>query len=450
MSTVQVSKPATDRTSESRALQRVTDLLRDLFPAPRNYSIHLQSRTLLPATTAEQFSIVINSPDALRRMFRPPLEMAIGEAYLRNDFDIEGDIFAVYSAMNGLISLSPRTAMTLFRLRQALQALPDERNSGVQERSAAQIGGPENTRAYDRAAIQYHYDVSNDFYRLWLDGRMVYSCAYFPTGAEDLDTAQERKLEHICRKLRLKPGETLLDIGCGWGGLVIYAAQHYGVKALGVTLSQGQHDLAQQRIAAAGLSDQVTVKLLDYRDLGDMKFDKIVSVGMFEHVTYRHLPEYFNHAYRYLKEGGLFLNHGISMIPSWRNYAKRGPVQQVIDSRVLGMGQFIKRYVFPNGELVPISQANSVAEHAGFELRDVENLREHYALTLRQWVKRLQARHDEAVALTNETVYRIWRLYMAVSAFLFENGAISVNQSLFVKPIGGRSGMPMSRADVYR
>ena len=205
---------------------------------------------------------------------------------------------------------------------------------------------------------------------------MNYSCAYFRTGTEDIDTAQEAKLEHICRKLRFKPGERLLDIGCGWGGLVIYAAQRYGVRALGVTLSEKQYALANERIAAAGLTDRAAVNLLDYRDLSNAQFDKIVSVGMFEHVGRGHLPEYFAHAYRLLKPGGLFLNHGISTAhPQTRQ--KKSAWTQFIERNVLGSGQFVWRYIFPDGELEPVSEVNLVAEAAGFEVRDVENLREH-------------------------------------------------------------------------
>lgn len=311
-----------------------------------------------------------------------------------------------------------------------------------------QLRGAQHSKERDRAAIQYHYDVGNDFYALWLDKRMVYSCGYFPTGKEDLDTAQERKLEHICRKLRLQPGERLLDIGCGWGGLVMYAAEHYGVSALGVTLSTNQHELANRRIAEAGLSDRVEVKLLDYRDLAGQSFDKIASVGMFEHVGRKNLPEYFVQSFRVLKPGGLFLNHGISL-----NIAAAqtdgSPWKRLINHRIMGTSTFANKYIFPDGELLPVSEVNLMAEKAGYEVRDVENLREHYALTLRNWVTRLRAHHDDVVRLTNETVYRAWELYMSGSVYGFESGSISINQSLLAKPANGHVNLPMSRADLY-
>jgi len=237
----------------------------------------------------------------------------------------------------------------------------------------------------------------------------------------------------------------LLDIGCGWGGLVMYVARKYGVTALGVTLSEQQTAFAAERIADAGLQGQVEVRLQDYRDLADESFDKIVSVGMFEHVGRGHLPEYFAHAYRLLKLGGLFLNHGISRRP-------KKPVrgwQALIERRVLGSNQFIQRYVFPDGELVPVSEVNLVAEDTGFEVRDVENLREHYALTLRHWVKRLEDHWTEAVQASDEVTCRIWRLYMAASAHGFDIGNINVNQTLFVKPVAGQRHMPLTRADLY-
>jgi cyclopropane-fatty-acyl-phospholipid synthase len=316
-------------------------------------------------------------------------------------------------------------------------------------RGPLKLSGAQHSKERDRAAVQYHYDVGNDFYALWLDKRMVYSCAYFKTGQEDIDTAQEQKLDHICRKLRLSPGEHLLDIGCGWGGLVMYAAEHYGVNALGVTLSARQAELANQRIGAANLADRVSVRLLDYRDLEDEQFDKLVSVGMFEHVGRSHLPEYFTHAYRLLKPGGLFLNHGIAVHP----YAVRpGTVklwERFANRYVLGLGRFSQGYIFPDGELEPVSDVNLLAENAGFEVRDVENLREHYALTLRQWVARLEAHRADAIRLTDETIYRTWKLYMSGSVYGFEAGRTNVNQTLLAKMEHGHSHVPLTREDLY-
>jgi cyclopropane-fatty-acyl-phospholipid synthase len=329
----------------------------------------------------------------------------------------------------------------------ALPAPHISRGSSANARSP-QLSGARHSSERDARAVRYHYDVGNDFYALWLDANMVYSCAYFPTGTEDLDAAQIAKMEHICRKLRLKPGERLLDIGCGWGGLIRYAAERYGVQALGVTLSEPQAEWARARIVTAGLEDRCRVEVRDYRTLAsEAPFDKVVSVGMFEHVGRARLPTYFATAYRVLRPGGLFLNHGIA--GSFGGPARS--LGQWTFNRLWKPGQFIWKYVFPDGELVPPREAITQGELAGFETRDVENLREHYALTLRQWVRRLEARHEEAVALVGEPTYRVWRLYMAASAYSFTVGRNSLIQALFSKPgPQGVSELPLTRADLYR
>jgi cyclopropane-fatty-acyl-phospholipid synthase len=291
-----------------------------------------------------------------------------------------------------------------------------------------------HSKERDRAAISHHYNLSNDFYQLWLDRQMVYSCAYFHRGDEDIDTAQTQKLEYLCRKLRLRRGETLLDIGCGWGGLVLYAARQFGVKALGVSLSERQTQLATERIRQAGLSETCEVRLCDYRDLDpSQQFDKIVSVGMFEHVGEARLPEYFRHVWKLLRPGSVFLNHGIAVSATFR---RKGP-------------SFIDKYVFPDGELVPLGTTLRIAEACGFEVRDVESLREHYARTLRHWVSRLESQYQEAKRITTETVYRIWRLYMAGSAHAFATGRVNIYQVLLSKPDHGATSLPLTREDWY-
>jgi cyclopropane-fatty-acyl-phospholipid synthase len=264
---------------------------------------------------------------------------------------------------------------------------------------------------------------------------MVYSCAYFRTPQDSIDDAQEQKLDYICRKLRLRAGERLLDIGCGWGGLVLHAARHYGVHATGITLSQEQLALAQQRISDARLSSRCELRLLDYRDAGQLgSFDKLVSVGMVEHVGEANLPEYFRAAMNVLKPGGVFLNHGIG-----RAGNRPKPAEPT----------FTDVYVFPDGELVPISAMLRYAEDAGFEVRDVENLREHYFLTLGQWLRRLESNEQRARDLVGDLKYRIWRLYLAGSAYYFQSGKLDLYQSLLVKSQNGRSGMPLTRRDWY-
>lgn len=297
-----------------------------------------------------------------------------------------------------------------------------------------------HSRAGDAAAIRHHYDVSNAFYALWLDRHMVYSCAYFHNGAEDLDTAQEHKLDHVCRKLRLAPGERLLDIGCGWGGLVRWAARHYGVDAVGVTLSPSQADEARARVARDGLADRVEIRLQDYRDIpGQAGFDKIASIGMVEHVGLVNLPVYFGTISRLLRPGGLLLNHGIATADP----AGRG--------RPIAGGDFMERHVFPGGELAHLSRIACEMANQQLELLDVESLRPHYARTLLHWVRRLEARRDAAIACAGERRYRIWRLYMAGCAYGFDQGWITVYQVLAEKPgPSGAGTRPWTRAHQYR
>ena len=288
----------------------------------------------------------------------------------------------------------------------------------------------------NRDAIHFHYDVSNEFYRLWLDRAMVYSCAYFEEADYSLDDAQQAKLEHICRKLLLKPGERLLDIGCGWGALVIHAARHHGVQAHGVTLSERQLQVARQRIAEAGLEKRVTVELKDYRDLEGLEvYDKISSVGMFEHVGLKNLPLYFDAVHRLLKPSGLFLNHGIT-------HEEAGWDKNLST-------EFINRYVFPDGQLDNISGIQRYMENAKFEITDVEALRAHYALTLRAWVERLERRHSRALEYVSEATYRVWRLYMSACALEFESGHIGIYQVLASKRGPEHARLPLTRRHLY-
>jgi cyclopropane-fatty-acyl-phospholipid synthase len=276
---------------------------------------------------------------------------------------------------------------------------------------------------------------------------MVYSCAYFEHDDVDLDAAQEAKLDYVCRKLRLHAGERLLDVGCGWGALIMHAAQYYGTEAVGITLSERQATLARQRIADAGLADRCRVEVRDYRELtGEGLFDKIASIGMVEHVGLRRLPDYFRAAFRALKPGGLFLNHGIVSIAG----ARVRSLRQRLAARVWRRNVFINRYVFPDGILVPVAPVIEAAERVGFETRDLESLREHYTMTLREWLRRLECHEREAVRLVGEFTYRIWRLYMAGSAYGFRSGRLGVLQTLLAKPDQrGSTGLPLTRADLY-
>jgi cyclopropane-fatty-acyl-phospholipid synthase len=307
--------------------------------------------------------------------------------------------------------------------------------------------GPRHTPVRDAAAIHFHYDVGNSFYKMWLDKRMVYSCAYFRSPTDTLDDAQVAKLDLICRKLRLKPGERLLDIGCGWGGLIMHAAEHYGADATGITLSENQATLAKERIEEAGLSAKCRVAIRDYRTLtAEDGYDKIASVGMIEHVGLSHLPVYFQSAFRALRPGGLFLNHGIVSLRE----ARPRSVGERIFKKFWKADAFIDTYVFPDGKLTATHDVVSAAEASGFEVRDMESLREHYAMTLRHWVHSLEEKSRDAMALVGEHTFRVWRLYMAASANAFATAGINIIQTLLAKPDAhGHSNIPLTREDLY-
>jgi cyclopropane-fatty-acyl-phospholipid synthase len=423
---------------------RTRAFIETLIPPPRNFSVRLWEGTEIGGEEGARYTLVINSPGAARRMFALPVELALGEAFIFGDFDIEGDLadaIELKDRLRATVSSSGNALRLLWR-RQRLPRDAGRRGGG----RAARLQGRVGTRDRARNAVQHHYDVGNDFYSLWLDRRMVYSCAYFPTGAEDLDRAQELKLDLVCRKLRLREGERFLDIGCGWGALCIHAAQRYGVRALGVTLSEEQLRLARARVDAAGLADRVEIRLADYRDLAG-SYDRIASIGMFEHV--KDHDEYFGHVHRLLAPRGLFLNHAIASPPGSSPWGKHSPLRWLVERYVLGTGSIRERYVFPDGNVVPVSDANIAAERAGLEVRDVENLREHYARTLRFWAQRLEARREEALRVTNEFVFRTWRIYLNAAPLEFERGRIGIAQTLFAKPDRGDAGLPWSRGDLY-
>jgi cyclopropane-fatty-acyl-phospholipid synthase len=418
--------------------------------ATRAFDVAYWDGSVDRGSAATGFRLGVNRPGALRRMLLPPSELSIVEAYLSGDIDIDGELESAMGLADeiGARIKSPRA---LTRLLRHLVALPrrdaaDDVRVARSEAVVEPVGKPHDP-SRDRAAIRFHYDVGNDFYALWLDDRMVYSCAYYRSDTDSIDEAQRAKLDLICRKLRLRPGHRLLDVGCGWGALILHAAEHYGVNALGITLSDAQASLARERIAAAGLGDRCRVEIRDYRALpAEMQFDRIASVGMIEHVGADHLAAYFGALQRALAPGGLLLNHGIV---SLKEAQPRGPLTWVAD-RIWRRDAFIHQYVFPDGKLTSFRAVIAEAEAAGFETRDVESLREHYALTLRAWIARLLQHRDRATALTSQRIFRIWRLYMTASAYAFAHGRINVLQTLLAKPDAeGRVDLPRTREDLY-
>ena len=353
----------------------------------------------------------IKSISALRRLLRPSLA-SLGQAYVDGLIDIEGTI-------DDVISVAARLSA----------------HAGRQVRRAARM--MRHTRRVDAEAIAYHYDVSNEFYRLWLDEQMVYSCAYFRSPDDSLEQAQLAKIDHILTKLRLAPGQRLLDIGCGWGALALRAAQQCGASVVGITLSRNQHDLARARVAEAGLADRVDIRLQDYRDVNE-KFDRIVSVGMLEHVGLKNLHGYFAKTRALLADGGVCLNHGITSTDADSAEAP------------FGGGEFIERYVFPHGELPHIGFLLKEMAAAGLEATDVENLRRHYALTARHWSRRFERHGEQLRALVGEKRYRIWRTYLAGCAYGFGQGWIALHQVLAVKSEeAGTHPLPLTRNYMY-
>ncbi|HEX3369526.1 MAG TPA: cyclopropane-fatty-acyl-phospholipid synthase family protein [Candidatus Cybelea sp.] len=395
-----------------------------------DFGVELWDGTRVRAAKAERFVLQVNAPGALRLAFTPPVDLSTGRAFGAGLLDARGDLESAVDAFYRVGKMPGPLRMV--RMLAALRRLPAIPPPELPE---AKLRGGRHSRARDRAAIGFHYDQPVEFYRAFLGRAMNYSSAYFDDGCETLDAAQSAKMDYVLRKLRLRPGERLLDVGCGWGGLVLRAAQRFGAHVLGITLSARQLEEARRRIADGGVFDRARVELRDYRDLRGECFDKIVSIGMFEHVGRAKLPEYFRAIYRALRPGGLFLNTGISHQ----------------DPRSTGkVTGFMDRLIFPDGELVPISEALNFSERAGFEVRDVESLREHYMRTTREWVANLERNRAAAVAAAGEVTYRLWRLYLAGSAQGFRAGRIGIYQSLLARPrAGGFVELPATRRDLY-
>ena len=395
-------------------------------------------------------TIRIMSHEGLARLMSRPGELGIVRAYVAGDVDLEGDLLEMLSSAStldfGLSTLDPvafarlvrETGLGVFR---SPPPPPEE----------IRLSGGLHTRGRDKNAISYHYDVSNEFYRMVLGPSLVYSCAVWTDPEITLEQAQWNKLDLVCRKLDLRPGMRLLDVGCGWGSLVLHAAQHYGVDAVGVTLSTEQAELATKRIAEAGLTDRIEIRVQDYRDVHDGPFDAISSIGMFEHVGRKRMEEYIRDLHALLRPKGRLLNHAISRPGYPQPDTIVGRSRQLYRRLANAIGSdhtskvesaLIERYVFPDGELHEVGVVVSMLQENGFEVRHVESLREHYDLTLQQWVRNLEANWDAAVAEVGEGRARVWRLYMAASAVNFRLGGVQIEQVLATRSVDGDSGMP--------
>jgi len=437
--------------NQSLAAQRIA-LLQVLFEtyAGPAFSIRLWDGWCWISSEREKplCTIVFNSAGALRSLFIRPSEITLGEAFLSKEIDVEGDLFSVFDVAEHIFHGARG------QRRQIMEVAYGVLLGLGQWWKEGKLHSPKR----DSQAISYHYDQPVEFYRPWLGKTLAYSCAYFHSAHDSIDVAQENKLALICRKLRLRKNERLLDIGCGWGSLIVYAAQKHSVFAEGITLSREQATVTEGRIASECLGERCRVDLLDYRQAPTClpTFDKIVSVGMYEHVGLANLGRYFRDAKQLLRPGGVFLNHGIARARvspcDSRSFMDRMLVpflRDVLQLRRPRNSSFIDKYVFPDGDLVTISQTIRAAETAGFEVRDVENLREHYELTLRRWVGGLQANAGRLLEIVPEFTYRIWLLYMAGSAAAFRRGDIAAYQTLLSLPDNGRSGLPLTRDDWY-
>ncbi|WP_211454968.1 class I SAM-dependent methyltransferase [Collimonas antrihumi] len=364
--------------------------------------------------SAPEVTVRVPHVSALSYLLTPSLAN-LGEAYVEGKIEVEGKIKEIIAVGNALAANTLKADGKFSRITRTFR----------------------HNKEKDAEAIRYHYDVSNDFYKLWLDQNMVYSCAYFENGDEDLATAQIKKIDHILTKIQLQPGQTLLDIGCGWGALVLRAAQKFGAKCVGITLSENQYALAKERVAQAGLEDRVEIRLQDYRDITG-SFDRITSVGMFEHVGLNNLPMYFSRIRSLLADDGIAMNHGITTTD-----VENGETPY-------GGGEFIEKYVFPHGELPHIGLVLKTMQEGGLEVFDVENLRRHYAKTCGIWADNLEARADEVRKAVDDRRFRIWRIYLAGSSYGFDRDWMSLYQVVCRKAGRSASTLPWSRDYIYQ
>ena len=395
------------------------------------WSLELWDGRTVPATGRQRFRIALRSPEGLDRLLGALPERAFGRAYAAGLIDIDPLEEFLDTVSTSTVAAKAVAVPRLIRAAVGLGARP---RFGPLPEGEARLRGPRHSRRRDEAAVRHHYDLPVEFYALWLDTSLTYSCASFAEPSDTIDTAQRAKLDLVCRKLRLQPGERLLDIGCGWGSLPIHAATHYGVSVVGVTLSPAQAAHARRRVAELGLARQVEIRLADYRDDLGVAVDAVSSIGMIEHVGHANIGRFTDAVAGALRPGGRALIHGIT--------ARRGGA--------IERGSFTDAFIFPDGELEDVGVLASTLERSGLEVRDVENLREHYALTLRSWRDRLEDRWAEAEAIVGPVRMRLWKLYLTGSEIGFRRGRVSVNQFLTVKPgPRGESELPLTRADWY-
>ncbi|HEY3886324.1 MAG TPA: cyclopropane-fatty-acyl-phospholipid synthase family protein, partial [Vicinamibacterales bacterium] len=412
-------------------------LLRDLLVGyePRDFAVRFWdgSQWDAPSGTAPRFTIVAEHPGSIRALLWPPHLITAWEAYIYGDIDIQGDLLA-FMRLASFLGRARRSHEALQRIAARVEQL----SNGLAPRGLhrARLSGEPHSIERDRAAIAHHYDdVPTPFYALWLGRQMVYTCGYFLQKTDDLDVAQHQKMDHVCRKLRLTPGDRLLDVGCGWGGLIMHASREYEVDAVGVTNSPTQFEWTAERIQEGTFDGRCRVLYTDYRDVDEPGgYDAISILEVLEHLGEAMVPAFFDKAWTLLRPGGRLLVQTITTSltvpppPSW---------------------SMVAAYVFPDAEPLSLVTSIRAAEEVGFEVRDIESLREHYALTLDHWLRRLDARRDEARALTDDIVYRIWRVYLAGSRHGFDTGAYNLYQYLLVKPDEGQSGTPLTRRDWY-
>lgn len=416
-------------------------------PLDLNVSVKLWDGSVVPLGNEVdgKYTIELSGPGVVGELLRRPGLETLVRLYATGHVSFEGGDLIDFSSALRTDRSNRQRLKELNKWKLAAGAIPflfsKTNEADVSHDFRDDMIGRVERRRDNKDYVQFHYDVSNEFYELFLDKEMVYTCAYFKTPEASLDQAQQDKLDMICRKLRIKPGDRLLDIGCGWGALLCHAATKYGAIAHGITLSQTQHDYAKEKIERLGLSDQVSVQICDYAD-HEGSYDKVVSVGMSEHIGVANYPRYFGKINSLLRDRGTVLNHAI---------ARRSKASKRSMSRIRPERKLLLKYIFPGSELTPVGMTTDVLEQIGFEVQDVESWREHYALTTRHWCQRLSANKERAIELVGPERYRLWVAYLAGAAGGFEAGSIKLFQVLATKHAAkGLSELPSTREDMYR